>query len=80
MPKELDYEKLGVKPPTTSPHGTEAEIKSNMIKMTPTKWRQEGNQLIGESELGVVAQTIPTDYILQGTDEKGLPILVKLDI
>lgn len=72
------YERWGKQPPTHDPHGTDKDIKENMKPLRPTKWRQEGNKLIGDTEMGRVVQFVPTDMILQGTDEKGLPILKKV--
>lgn len=72
------YRKHGKEPPKSFSHGTEEEIKEKMQLLKPNSWRLEGNQLIGETELGIVAQTIPTDYVLHGTDDDGLPILRKV--
>lgn len=76
--KELDYEKLGVTPPEHLEHGTDEDIRKNMQKLLPTKWRQEGNLLIGETEMGEVVNHLPTDMILVGTDDRNLPILKKV--
>lgn len=75
--KEM-YERWGKTPPTSEPHGTPEEIAKNMVKLKPTSWRQEGNKLIGETPMGPLVQFIPTDMLLMGTDEKGLPILQKM--
>ena len=72
------YKKMGVKPPTSEPHGTEDDIKSNLVPLKPKEWRLEGNLLIAETEHGTHAQTIPTNYILTGTDDDGLPIFKKV--
>ena len=72
--KEM-YERWGKTPPTHSPHGTPEDIQENMKPIMPTRWRQEGNLLIGESDLGQIAQTIPTNKMLVGTDKNGFPIL-----
>lgn len=70
--------KLGVTPPTATPHLTEAEIAQNMQKLQPNSWTLEGNTLIGDTEMGRLVQTIPSDMICTGTDERGLPILRKI--
>ncbi len=75
--KEM-YERWGKNPSTHDPHGTDEDIKENLKPIRPTKWRQEGNKLIGDTEMGRVVQFVPTDMMLQGTDEKGLPILKKV--
>lgn len=67
------YRKLDVPLPTADAHGTEEEIRKNMKQLLPNEWRLEGNRLIGQTEMGPLVQHIPTDYILEGTDEKGLP-------
>jgi hypothetical protein len=61
-------------------HGewNEDEIEKNMKKLKPNTWKLEGNKLSGETELGMLVNYIPTDYILKGTDENGLPILEKV--
>lgn len=66
--------------PETITHGTEDDIRDKLVKLKPTVWRQEGNKLIGKTQMGTLVNFIPTDYILQGTDEDGNPILEKLDI
>lgn len=71
------YEKWGVSPPTSSPHGTDDDIRNNLVKLKPKKWRQEGNKLIGETEMGDLVQFIDTGLVLMGTDKKGNPILNK---
>lgn len=73
------FDKHGQSRPSHQPHIREDEIPSNMEKIMPTKWHQEGNQLIGITPDGTrVVQTIPTNYLLQGTDKKGLPTFTKL--
>ena len=70
--------KLNVAPPTVITHTTEEDIAKNMKQLKPNQWRLEGNKLIGETEMGTLVQFIPTDYILTGTDDKGLPILKRV--
>lgn len=67
-------------PPDTFPHVTEEEIWANMKRLQPTSWTLEGNILIGMTEQGRLVQRIPTDYILEGTDEQGLPMFKKVVI
>ncbi len=68
------YRKLDIAPPSIAEHGTEEDIREKLVPMMPKQWRQEGNQLIGETEAGTHSQTIPTNKLLIGTDDKGLPI------
>lgn len=75
--KEM-YSRWGKAEPTHEPHGTADEIAENMIELRPTKWRQEGNKLIGDTKMGKVVNIIPTDVMLRGTDKDGLPILEKM--
>lgn len=72
------YEKHGVAPPKKFDHGTEQEIRENMVRLRPGTWRLEGNQLIGKTELGTLVQTVPTDVILVGTDDDGLPMFKRV--
>lgn len=78
---EADFlRKLGVKPPESVVHGTEEELSKKLTQLKPNSWKLEGNKLIGETEMGRLVQTIPTDYICAGTDERGLPILQKIQL
>jgi hypothetical protein len=73
-PTELEsFKNWGVPLPDRQPHGTDDEVRANMQSLKPTNWRQQGNRLIADTEVGELSQTIPTDYILVGTDDKGLP-------
>ena len=73
------YEKHGKEPPQRVSHGlTDDQIKDNLVRYKATSWRLEGNQLIAESEMGRLVQRIPTDYICEGMDDKGLPKLRKV--
>lgn len=72
------YEKEGKSLPSHQPHGTEADIKDNMVQLKPSSWRQEGNQLIGETDMGPLVQTVPTSHILIGTDDKGMPVFKQI--
>ncbi len=72
------YRKHGKAPPKHWEHGTEQEIRENMVRLRPGSWRLEGNQLIGQTELGTLVQTVPTDVILTGTDDDGRPIFKKV--
>lgn len=51
----------------------ENPLGDRLSQLLPNSWRLEGNELIGQTELGELRQRISTDYILTGTDEKGLP-------
>lgn len=80
--EDADYYRkvLKLEPPTTSTHGTESEVEGNLKQLMPSSWRLEGNQLIGQTEMGPLVQTIPTSHILTGTDKKGLPTFRKVDV
>lgn len=73
-----EFASLGITPAKVTPHGSDKDIRDYLAPEMPTIWRQEGNQLIGESEKGRFVQTIPTNYILTGADEKGLPTFKKV--
>lgn len=72
------YRKHGKEPPKHFEHGTEDDIKANMKLLKPSSWRLEGNKLIGETEMGPLVQTIPTDYIMTGVGDDGLPQFAKV--
>lgn len=75
-----ECEKLGIEPPIISTHGTEEDIQRNLKRLMPIKWRQEGNQLIGQTEVGELRQSIPANQLLIGTDDKGMPIFREIKI
>lgn len=78
-PKPTKWERLGIEPPEVTNHGvTPDDIRAQMQPAKCWNWRLEGNTLHCDTDLGPMTQTISTDYILRGTDEKGLPILVKV--
>lgn len=66
--------------PSVEMHGTEEDISAHMTKLKPTMWKLEGNKLIGETEMGQLVNFIPSNYILLGTGEDGLPILKEIGI
>ena len=79
--KELrQYDRWGKARPTSDPHGTPEEIRANMKRAVTSNWRLEGNVLHADSDFGPIVQTIDPGYICKGTDDEGLPILVKLDM
>ena len=69
-----EFASLGITPAKVTPHGSDKDIREYLTPEMPTRWIQEGNQLIGESEKGRFVQNIPTNKLLVGTDSKGLPI------
>lgn len=79
-PDEDFLRKLQVPLPTTTGHGTEDDIEQNLKRLMPHSWVLEGNQLIGQTDMGKLVQTIPTDVILTGTDSNGLPEFKKIDV
>lgn len=79
-PQHDFFAKRNLPVPTTTPHGTEEDIEKKAKKLMPNTWRLEGNKLIGETEMGALVQTIPPEYICQGTDDEGLPILTKITL
>lgn len=72
------YRKWGLEPPKAISHGVndtpEHPLGEQLTRLMPHSWRLEGNQLIGMTDIGELRQFIPTDYILVGSDHKGLPI------
>lgn len=74
------FDKVGKARPTHDAHGTAEDIRANLKQLLPHNWVLRGNQLEGETEHGMLVQTIPTDYILIGTDDHGLPVFRKVVI
>jgi hypothetical protein len=74
----LNYDALGITPPTSQGHGTEADIRANMQRATPIRWFQRGNELVADTDLGEVVNLLPTDIHLTGVDDRNLPILTKM--
>jgi hypothetical protein len=80
-PEDKIYEEWGVTPPDRQPHGTETDIQYQMLRpITHGKWTQKGNTIVCGLCPMPHSATIPVDFILKGTDDKGLPILEKLGI
>ena len=72
--KDFDYWKIPR--PSHDVHGADSPehpISENLKGVNPRNWRQEGNQLIADTDMGPLVQTIPVDYLLEGTDDHGLP-------
>jgi hypothetical protein len=77
--KDFDYWKIPR--PSHDAHGTdslEKPISEQLRSVKPRNWRQQGNQLIADTDWGPLVQTIPVDYLLDGTDERGLPKFKKV--
>lgn len=74
-----EFHRWGKTPPSHEPHGTPDDIAKNMRRLLPDKWTLEGNLLKGMTEIGELAQRIPTDVILTGTKD-GLPVFEKVVI
>ena len=69
----------GLTPPSHTSHDlTPNDIARRVTPLKPRNWRLEGNKLIADTDWGPLVNYIPTDYILTGTDGRGLPILKKL--
>lgn len=81
-PEELEIFKQWGKPlPTRDPHGVDSAsdpISSHLEKLTPINWRLEGNKLIADTEMGQLINYIPTDLIMTGVDDAGLPTFKKV--
>lgn len=78
-PQSDFFRRFNMPAPSTISHGLEEDIKEKLTELKPNSWRLEGNKLIGETEMGPLVNFIPTNYILEGTDDNGLPIFRNLD-
>jgi hypothetical protein len=78
--KEFDYWKVAR--PSHEPHGVqdtwENPLSKQLVSGNPRNWRLSGNQLTCDTDFGPLTQTIPSDHILIGEDDKHLPIFKKL--
>ena len=73
------FEKMELTPPVTTPHGTDGDIRENLKPLKTWGWKLEGNQLKCTTDMGELCQTIGTGYILTGEDDKGMPLLRRID-
>lgn len=68
-----------VAPPTSEAHGvTPEDIRSKLQPVHPRNWRQQGNMLHADTDVGELVNALPYGYILTGTDDKGLPTFRKI--
>ncbi len=72
------YKLIGKPGPTREQHGSEASVSENLVPLKLTNWRLEGNMLMADSSLGTYGHRIPSDLIMTGLNEDGLPILRKV--
>lgn len=73
------FDRWGVTRPTHISHDLKIEdIEEKLKKLKVTSWTLEGNLLKGSTEMGPFAQTIPTDVVLVGETEEGLPKFKKV--
>lgn len=75
-----EFDRWGKTPPTSVRHGTEEELEKTRVELTPKNYRLEGNKLISETEHGTLVQFIPTNRIMTGVDDRGMPVFKKIDI
>lgn len=79
------FDRHGVNRPVHDPHITEEELRGNFDRIRKETvhgdWRQMGNRLTcNKCVPSHTSGPIPVDYMLQGTDSNGLPILKKMDL
>lgn len=75
------YAENDVAPPLHIPHGGSIEELQEQYKVQAHhSWKQQGNQLVCDCELGYHVSFIPTTHMLQGTDDEGLPVLKKIQL
>lgn len=84
QPKEpFDWYKYhGVEPPEHIPHISDEEREAKFAEIRAStkhgNWKQMGNYIWCTNCPNQHGDKIPPEYLLQGTDEKGLPILTKI--
>lgn len=76
-----EYGAWGQPPPESTPHGTEADIEAHLKSQFGRGhlWHQQGNVIFCTSCPFRHGASVPTNYLLTGTDKKGLPIFKRLD-
>jgi len=78
-PEEIaQFKEWGVPLPSRDPHVKDGE--QTYEKPQLTNWRLEGNILKADSNLGTHGWSLPTDYIMDGLTDEGLPNLKKFSI
>lgn len=80
-PADADFlRKLEVEPAKFNVHGTDDDIREHLKPLKTRNWRLEGNQLTCDTDFGPLTQSIPHGYTCKGTNDKGLPILQKIQV
>lgn len=81
-PEELQqFADWKVPPPTRDPHGEDSwahPASARLKSANPRNWRLFGNELTADTDFGKYVHFIPTDLIMTGIDDDGLPILKKI--
>lgn len=72
------FDKHGLERPSHMDHLSVDDIEKHLRQIKPRNWRLEGNRLLADTDMGPLVQTIPTNYVLEGTDANGLPKFRKL--
>lgn len=67
------YDKLGIDRPSQEQHG-EVQLE----RLSTANWRMEGNALKCDTPSGTLVQMLPTDVVMTGVDDKGLPIFKRI--
>lgn len=74
------YRELGLTPPESIKHLTEDELRDK-LRITPNhQWSQRGNVLTCVCEIGRHTTKIPTSHIIEGTDDRGMPVLKRIEV
>jgi hypothetical protein len=71
---EINYQEEGVAPPSVDINDDWTPINVR------TPWKQKGNYIFREGDELRYASKIPSNVILQGTDDNGNPILKKIEL
>lgn len=74
------FQEWGVPLPTRDPHVKDEDITKNLQPANPRNWRLVGNELTADTDFGKFVHIIPTNYVMDGVDGQGLPILRKISI
>lgn len=78
------YDRHGVKRPEHIPFLTEEELERKFAEIkaqtTHGDWKQDGTTITCNRCNPRHSSGIPPTHLLQGTDDRGMPILKKIDI
>lgn len=78
------FDKHGKPRPVHEEHAEDSKenpLSSRLKRVQASNWRMEGpGKLVADTDMGPLVQWIPHEYVCEGTDNNGHPILRKIKI